>query len=172
MRREDVLRHYLRNHYAASRGGLDLFRRAAGSQRDPTVREELSRLSSEVAEDRSALLAMMVALGIARRPVQEWVVALGERLGRLKPNGTLLTRSPLSDLLELEALIAGVEAKKRAWLSLRCLADGDEALDASALDHLIRRAEDQSARMEQQRQRLVPGTLEPDRTSQDWQRAS
>ncbi|WP_327686169.1 hypothetical protein [Streptomyces sp. NBC_00467] len=33
---------------------------------------------------------------------------LAEQAGRLKPNGHLFSRSPLSDILELEALLVGV----------------------------------------------------------------
>jgi hypothetical protein len=42
-----------------------------------------------------------------------------ERVARLKLNGSLIGYSPLSRVLELEALIAGVKAKRLLWDSLR-----------------------------------------------------
>ena len=48
----------------------------------------------------------------SRPKVAEVLVGVAETVGRLKPNGTLVRRSPLSDLMELEALSAAVEAKR------------------------------------------------------------
>ena len=43
---------------------------------------------------------------------------LGERLGRLKPNGGLVGRMPLSDLIEVEAMSDAVQAKFAGWRAL------------------------------------------------------
>jgi hypothetical protein len=64
----------------------------------------------------------------------------GNLAGRLKFNGRLLARSPLSDLEELELLLLGVEGKAAGWRTLRTLADTDTRLDAGRLDELISRA--------------------------------
>jgi hypothetical protein len=42
----------------------------------------------------------------------------GEMLGRFKLNGVLVGYSPLSRVLELEVLIAGIEAKRLFWNAL------------------------------------------------------
>ena len=48
------------------------------------------------------------------------VLAQGvERVGRLKLNGRLVGYSPLSRVLELEALMSGVQAKRGLWQALR-----------------------------------------------------
>jgi hypothetical protein len=163
----DSLARYLRNHYSASRGGLDLFRRSAQGQSDAQVRRVLAELADQVAEDRAALLAIMVGLGIERSAWQERLVALGERAGRLKPNGSLLQRSRLSDYLELEALSAAVQAKALAWGSLRALADLDARLPAAHLDRLLERAHDQRQRLEEMRLAMAPDVLLPGRTVED-----
>ena len=62
---------------------------------------------------------------------------MDRREGRLKPNGYLLTRSPLSSLEELELLRLGVEGKAAGWRTLRTLADRDNRLDSVRLDELI-----------------------------------
>jgi hypothetical protein len=152
---------YLRHHVAASRGGMDLVRRAAHGQLDDETRRELRLLAAEVAEDRDQLLAVLRRLDVARPAVSEWVVGIAERVGRLKPNGTLLRRSPLSDVIELEALCTAVEAKRLGWVTLRLVADGDPRLDPADLDVLVARAADQQDRLERLRQRAVVGALAP-----------
>lgn len=158
------LTRYLQDHYVASRGELELFERSAGSLQDPHSREEVSALTREATEDRAALLAVMDALDVPEAPVQEQVAVVGERLGRLKPNGTLVRRSPLSDLVELEGLTVAVRAKRAAWTSLRAVAPAVEALNPYHLEQLIDRADDQEARLEQLRivvaQRVLAGSEE------------
>lgn len=86
-----------------------------------------------------------------RIPVRRAKVSLGwlaEKAGRLKPNGRLLARSPLSDILELEMMRLGVEGKASCWRSLRALADTDARLDATRLDNLLQRATRQAATLE------------------------
>jgi hypothetical protein len=72
----------------------------------------------------------------------------GEKAGRAKLNGHLLTRSPLSELEETELLRLGVEGKAAGWRSLRSLAERDSRLDADRLDDLLARAERQSDTLE------------------------
>ena len=73
---------------------------------------------------------------------------MGRGEGRLKFNGRLLTRSPLSDLEELEMLRLGVEGKAAGWRTLRTLADSDTRLDPARLDELISRARRQADLLE------------------------
>lgn len=56
-----------------------------------------------------------------------------ERAGRLKLNGRLVARSPLSDLEETEMLRLGVDGKAAGWRTLRALAERDGRLDAERL---------------------------------------
>jgi hypothetical protein len=78
-----------------------------------------------------------------------------ERAGRLKLNGRLLTRSPLSSVIELEGMRLGVEGKLAGWRSLRRLAEDDARLDAARLDELCQRAERQIDSLEQMRIKSV-----------------
>jgi hypothetical protein len=54
------------------------------------------------------------------RPGRAKVAAawLAEKAGRLKLNGELMRYSPLSRLVELDGLAAGIEAKRAMWLAL------------------------------------------------------
>ncbi len=114
-------------------------------------RTALRRLADEVAEDRAALIDIMRALGVTARAYKVCAGWIGEKVGRLKFNGHLLTRSPLSNLEELELLRLGVEGKAAGWRTLRALADTDKRLDASRLDGLIARARQQGELLEQLR---------------------
>jgi hypothetical protein len=99
---------YLNDHLAGATAGLQLARRAAGSaepgSESATVRK---RLASEIAADRSTLIKIMTTLGIKIRGYKMFAAWAGEKAGRLKFNGHLLTRSPLSDLEETEMLRQG-----------------------------------------------------------------
>ncbi|MGG8408854.1 hypothetical protein ACM614_20825 [Streptomyces sp. 12297] len=86
---------------------------------------------------------------------------LAEKAGRLKTNGHLLTRSPLSDVLEAESLLLGVQGKKACWRTLRTLADTDERFSAKHLDALAERAEKQLALLEELRTAAVTQALRP-----------
>ena len=139
---------YLNDHVAGSTAGLELFRRAAGSHAGTAAGDVLKRLTAEVEEDRDALLGIMRELGF---PVRQYKVVAGwaaEKAGRLKLNGRLLSRSPLSSVVELEGLHLGVLGKAAGWRTLRALAASDSRLDAAALDRLVVRATAQAAELD------------------------
>lgn len=89
-------------------------------------------------------------------------VALGwgaEKLGRLKLNGRLFGYSPLSRLVELEALILGARGKLAMWVALKELQPAAARTARVDLDRLSARAEKQLLGLEQQRLRAVPEAL-------------
>lgn len=140
---EELLAIYLQDHLAAATGGLELFKRAAKSQLDPQRKTALARLAGEIGEDRDTLTGLMDQLGVARPPLRVAAGWVAEKVGRLKPNGTLLRRSPLSDVIELEAMRAGVAAKMDLWLLLQRLSTTDERLQATDFERLLGRARSQ-----------------------------
>jgi hypothetical protein len=137
---------YLRNHEAAARAGYDLFRRASASQRRRPYGAELAELAREVAEDLSSLQLVLRANGVQPDLLLGTALRAGERVGRLKPNGRILTRAPLSDLIEVEGLLNAVHAKGSGWQSLKAAGPAvhDGGLD---FDQLLERAEDQRSRL-------------------------
>jgi hypothetical protein len=146
---------YLNDHLAGATTGIELVRRAARSQRHWEAGRVLERVAAEIAEDRSELISIMEAL---RVPVRRYKICAGwavEKLGRVKPNGRLLGRSPLSDVVELEALRLGIEGKEACWRVLRILAERNEGLDPARLDRLIGRARGQAETVEDLRIRAA-----------------
>ena len=79
---------------------------------------------------------------------------------RLKFNGRLLARSPLSSLEETEVLKLGVDGKAAGWRTLRVLAGRDSRLDAQRLDELIARADRQSGELEALRAAIAEQMLD------------
>jgi hypothetical protein len=159
----ELLGIYLNDHLAGSAGGLELARRLAGSHRNTAAANDLAWLVEQVAEDRETMTRFMEQLGIARTRYKEPLAWLAEKAGRLKPNGHLLSRSPLSSVVELEGMILGVTGKMAAWRTLRVLANNDVRLDPAMIDHLIVRAEEQIDRLEHLRVRAVAEAFVPAR---------
>jgi hypothetical protein len=139
---------YLRDHHAAGVAGTRLARRVADAQ---TTTSGLRGVASEIEHDLIALEGIMRSLGVERDRTKDALARIGERLGRLKPNGRLRERSPLSDVLELEALLVGITGKRALWLSLRA----SSPVQTEDLELLIERAESQRRVVEEARLRAV-----------------
>ncbi len=157
---------YLNDHLAGATGGLELARRVAASHPGPAA-GTLQRLVAEVAQDRAALEDIMAALSIPVRGYKVYAAWIGEKAARLKLNGYLLTRSPLSSLEELEMLRLGVEGKAAGWRTLRVLAETDKRLDPGRLDELISRARRQADLLEEFRVRAAGHVIGLEETAGD-----
>jgi hypothetical protein len=154
-----LLTKYLNDHLAGATAGRDLSRRTADGHADRGFGKDLARLAEEIDDDRDALIAIMASLGI--RPNRIWAATAGfaEKLGRLKPNGYIIRRSPLSDLIELEALRVGVAGKLAGWEALLAAEPLIPDLDRGRLDEFIERAHDQAARIRAMHLRLAEDRL-------------
>jgi hypothetical protein len=161
----ELLGIYLNDHLAGAAGGAELARRLAESHRDTAAADDLAWLAEQVAEDRETLIRLMTQLDIARSRYKEPVAWLAEKAGRLKPNGHLLGRSPLSSVVELEGMTLGVTGKLTGWRTLRTIADTDSRLDPDVLDQLIERAQEQIDRLERLRIRAVIEAFVPAHSS-------
>ncbi|MCF6735616.1 hypothetical protein [Blastococcus sp. KM273129] len=141
----DLLAVYLNDHLAASIGGIELVRRMIGVHGGTQYEPPLQQLLTELHEENAALRAIMVDLGLPVQRHKQVALWLGEKVSRLKLNGRLLSRSPLSDLVEFEFLASAVRAKRSGFESLREVADADHRLDADRLDQLVEQANRQHA---------------------------
>lgn len=99
------------------------------------------------------LLDLMVLLDVPVRTYKTWAAWLAEKAGRLKLNGHVVTRSPLSRVEELEIMRLGVEGKAAGWRTLR--ESSDPRLDPVVLDGLIDRARRQADELERLRVRAA-----------------
>ena len=139
---------YLNDHYAGSTLGVELAKRAAKNSADNAeFGPPLATLATEIDEDRDALKRIMGRLDVSEDRIKASIFWLGEKVGRLKPNGELLHFSPLSRVVELEGLITGVGGKLSLWRTLLELAPKDDRLEEGELNTLETRAQDQLVRL-------------------------
>ncbi|MGW5781253.1 hypothetical protein [Streptomyces sp. NPDC003863] len=161
-----LLRIYLNDHYAGSAAGDALVRRVARVHGQGPSGRRLRGLADEIAEDRESLVRIMTALDIPVMRARALIMRCAEKVGRAKLNGRLVSRSPLSDVLELESLRLGVEGKLALWRSLGEVARGDDRIDAGTVHRLADRAERQIEQLEDLRLAAVGVALAPgDRTT-------
>jgi hypothetical protein len=151
---------YLNDHLAGATAGRELARRSAASNRGSELGRFLAELAREIDEDRDALLALMREMGVGADRVKVLAGWTAEKLGRLKPNGHLLSYSPLSRLLELEGLLLGVHGKLALWRALEVIQDEEPALATTDLRSLSRRAERQLEELERHRREIIAAALE------------
>jgi hypothetical protein len=158
--RTELIGVYLNDHLAGATAATELAHRVARHHDEVADRATLQRLAVEINADRRALLEIMALLGVPVRHYKTTAAWLGERAGRLKLNGRLLTRSPLSSLEELELMRLGVEGKAAGWRTLRELADTEPQLNKAWLDELLARARSQADLLEDLRVRAANHLIE------------
>jgi hypothetical protein len=150
---------YLNDHLAGATVGLELAKRARGSNEGTEYGEALDRIAREIEEDRHTLQGLMDTLEIRRDHPKVAFGWVAEKFGRLKPNGQLTGYSPLSRLVELESLSLGITGKASLWEALTEVAAEDARLDVEELRRLAQRAERQRAEVWRLRQRAAHEAL-------------
>ncbi len=150
---------YLHDHLAGAAGGVELVRHAAKEHAGTSIGAVLARLADDVEQDRDSLRQVLATLGMQDHHVHEAITWLGEKALRLKPNGQLLGRSPLTSLIELETIRVALEGKRAGWTSLRLLAEHDSRLNKDQLDILIARGIEQADTAEELRVALAVEVL-------------
>ncbi|MGY1591450.1 hypothetical protein ACI789_21185 [Geodermatophilus sp. SYSU D00965] len=143
LRNVELLAVYTNDHLAAATGGIELVSRMLGRHRGGPYESRLAELLGELHEERAALRGTMQALGLPVRQYKQVATWVGEKLSRLKLNGHLLSRSPLSDLVEFEFISTAVLAKRAGFETLRALGETDERVDAQLFHRLIEQADKQ-----------------------------
>ncbi|GGS53387.1 hypothetical protein GCM10010206_13730 [Streptomyces cinerochromogenes] len=152
---------YLNDHLAGATAGTQRVGHLARASRGSALGRAIGAVAVEINEDRETLLEIMRDLDVPVRHYKVWAGWTAEKAARLKGNGRLVRRSPLSTVLELEALRIGVEGKAAGWATLRRLAATDGRLDAELLDTLLDRAGHQQETVEEWRVHEAEAALHP-----------
>jgi hypothetical protein len=100
------------------RGGRRLAARMASSRGHAGAEGLLRESSEELCTGCRTLASFLRQLGASRPRARLAMADLAELAGRLKPNGRRVSRSPLSDVLELEGLALAFASAALAWRSL------------------------------------------------------
>ncbi|MBN9623986.1 MAG: hypothetical protein J0H06_13745, partial [Actinobacteria bacterium] len=143
--RHRLLGIYLNDHLAGATAGVGRARMVRQAAEGTEFAVPLAGICREIEEDRATLTTIMDDLGVGRSRIKPALGDLGERIGRLKPNGHLRGRSPLGRLIDLEVLLLGITGKLRLWRLLSELLDGETEADLPAL---MTRAEAQRTTVE------------------------
>jgi hypothetical protein len=139
---------YLADHHAGGAGARALLKRMVKSNQGTELAPALRELRAELEVDLRQAERIATALDIAPSPLKDAVAKGAAMIGKLKLNGHMTSYSPLSRLLELEGLRAGVTAKLCMWRALRQIASADGRLAAFELERFERRALDQLERID------------------------
>jgi len=143
-----LVRTYINDHIT---GASAVSARVERMSRNPDAGDDapvLARLARELRQERDVHEATARDLGFTLSRWKHAGAALAEHVARLKPNGRVGSRSPLSLVLELEILRSGLEGKRLGWTTLREHADA-LGLDPQRLDALVVRSREQAELVEQ-----------------------
>lgn len=139
------LKIYLRDHFAGSTAGVQLAARLAEGEAESKDAGTLAAFAADIAADREQLLTVMKSVDVRPGGVKAGLASIAERLGALKLNGRVVRRSPLTSIVELEAMQMAVRGKRALWETLKA-ATPSRAVD---FDRLTDRADEQSAMLSQ-----------------------
>ena len=159
---------YLSDHLTGASGVISrvgwMVERYAGTSAEPV----LLRLLEELRQERRVVRGLAEHLGLRLSPWKPVAAVAAERAGRLKVNGRLTSKSPLSLHLELEALRSGISGKRSLWATLEVwsgtlrletyIGDAERAGDQELAD-FFRRAQGESRKGAEQGKRLLKARL-------------
>jgi hypothetical protein len=121
MRDQKLLRIYLNDHLTTAAAGAALARRALRSNRSTDLGAFLATLAADLRDDLVNVETIMRERGLRPSTFKRSLGTIGERFGRLKLNGRIVSYSPLSRLAELEGLGLLVAHNAFMWRSLETI---------------------------------------------------
>jgi hypothetical protein len=135
---------YLSDHLTGATAGLSRIERMARDFTDTPVHAELSDIAVQLRTERELLRSLIHDLGLRQRPYRQAASWLVEHAGRLKLNGRVFSRSPMTMVLEAELMRAAVMGKLGLWQTLEEMAE-DLGLDPVRYEVLGQQAHQQLA---------------------------
>jgi hypothetical protein len=116
--RSELLAIYLTDHLAGAAAGSRRMKRLADAERTAADGPLLIAVADEIEQDRQVLQGLLRNEGLSTRWYKRAAARVAEVLGVLKTNGRVFSRSPLTGLVELEAMRMGVAGKLDLWHTL------------------------------------------------------
>lgn len=141
------------DHLAGATAGRDRIKAMVTQYGTTSIGPELARIAHQIDGERAFLSDLVHALGLHERNPRQVLGAAAERLGRLKFNRSLLARSPMSPLLELELMRSAVIGKRSGWQVLGTYA-ADLGLPEELFTDLAQRAAAQARTLEDLHERV------------------
>lgn len=155
---DSLLELYLNDHLAGATAGLARVSTMVEGYTDLPIHADLVRLAEELDEERARLQGLIQELGLTPSLLRQSIAKVGEQVGRLKLNGYLFSRSPMSPVLELELLSGAVEGKGGMWRVLTRIWElrGQDPAEWVAL---AEQADDQNTRIKAMHATLIDHTV-------------
>lgn len=147
--RRRLLRIFLADHLASTTGAVELAKRARRENAGTPIESTLASLEGELRRDRDELTRIARDVGGPGSAPKIGLAWLGEKVGRLKLNGRLLSYSPLARVYELEVLLAFAYQRRMMWLTLARAARRDLPESRVDFQQRVERAEQQRLELEE-----------------------
>lgn len=153
---------YLNDHLAGSVVALELLAHLEQAHAGTALAATLATVHAEIAADRQVLEDLMTQLGVARSGPRQAAAWLGEKIAQLKLAFDDRGASAMHLFESLEAVSLGIAGKGGLWRALEAAAAVEPALRRADYPTLIRRADEQRARIEAERLAVAPQALSHD----------
>ncbi len=140
--RDDYLVTYLNDHLGASVAGIELARRCLSNNRGSELGKFLESLLLVMHEEQVRLKKLIRRIDASESVIKKlggWTL---EKVGRLKLNNSLFRYSALSRLIELETIMAGLQAQAGMWGALEKTLSADPRFEGIDLGQARRLAEE------------------------------
>jgi hypothetical protein len=152
---------YLHDHLAGSVTALEMLSHLEKSY--PALTDFIAGLRTDIEEDQGELKALLQRLGIGSSIIRQAAGWFAEKIAELKLRLDDPAQGSLRLLEALETVSLGIEGKRGLWIALEAASAVNPALHGPDYGRLVKRAEDQRARVEQERlkaAKTVLGALE------------
>ena len=155
-----LLQTYLSDHLTGATGVRARALKMADWYASSDIGPDLARVAAELDAEQEHLEDLIDRLGLTQPLPKQLLARVGELAGRLKANGRVLTGSPMTPLLELELLRAGVNGKQGLWETLVGYAH-ELGLDPKRYRDLAKQARAQERTLEELHARVRGDALRP-----------
>lgn len=152
---DQLLHIYLNDHRTGAVAAHALAERSRGANTGNEFGEFLDDFVPSLEDDVDQLDTVFERCGISKDPFKLVAARVGVELGRLKLNGRVTDYSPLSRVIEFEALTLGVVGKKKLWMSIASLPPDHPAAAAIDTTHLLERGEAHAQRLHELSERAA-----------------
>lgn len=151
---------HLNDHLAAALATREVAKRMASQYGSSDLGELARGLLPRLDEDLRAIEGVLAGAGLSRDRVKPALAWGAEKAGRLKLNGHVTGRSPLSPLVELDGLSLGIEGSVLLWRNLAAAATA-HGLDSARIDEARVRVEGLREEVERRRAAVARSALAP-----------
>ena len=136
----DRFRIYLNDHRGLLAAEQALAARSLSSNEGTDLGHLLQAVVDQNAADQVVVDQLLERTDGSQNPLKRFAAIIGERFGRLKMNGQLTGYSPLSRVIEVEALLASTAMRRGMWNAVVAMAidDGVTTDAATRAEHAAR----------------------------------